>query len=169
MSGRMIFQSIDIAHKFSYDSRPYDSDARSSSRRVAGAASRLLWSRIMPASGVSRSFIPLSPPLIPSPARPNPRTIGAPRAAAPAPWATPCGRGDAAIRGLPYGLALLWQERSCHIHETSVADLVDIWTRPAAQPWISPRRRFGTSVPALRLDPVDPQARFSIASCGCGQ
>ena len=25
----MIFQSIDIAHKFSYDSRPYDSDARS--------------------------------------------------------------------------------------------------------------------------------------------
>ena len=29
MSGRMIFQSIDIAHKFSYDSRPYHSDARS--------------------------------------------------------------------------------------------------------------------------------------------
>src|SRR4051794_10164300 len=29
MSGRMIFQSIDIAYKFSYVGRPYDSDARS--------------------------------------------------------------------------------------------------------------------------------------------
>ena len=29
MSGRIIFQFIDIAHKFSYDSRPYDLDARS--------------------------------------------------------------------------------------------------------------------------------------------
>ena len=29
VSGRIIFQFIDIAHKFSYDSRPYDSDARS--------------------------------------------------------------------------------------------------------------------------------------------
>src|SRR4051795_3442132 len=37
----------------------------SSSRRVAGAASRLLWSRIMSASGVSRSLMRLSPPLIP--------------------------------------------------------------------------------------------------------
>src|SRR6476620_10438273 len=37
MSGRMIFQSIDIAHKFSYDSRPYDSDARSIIMQVAGA------------------------------------------------------------------------------------------------------------------------------------
>ena len=29
MSGRTIFQSLDIAHKFSYDSRPYNSDAQS--------------------------------------------------------------------------------------------------------------------------------------------
>src|SRR3954463_8607163 len=41
MSGRMIFQSIDIAHKFSYDSRPYDSDARSS----VGGMARLFGSR----------------------------------------------------------------------------------------------------------------------------
>src|SRR4051794_9293724 len=37
----------------------------SSSRRVTGAASTLLWSRIMSASGVSRSLMRLSPPLIP--------------------------------------------------------------------------------------------------------
>src|SRR3954462_12172056 len=40
----------------------------SSARRVAGAASTLLWSRIMPASGVSRSLLPLRPRLIPPPA-----------------------------------------------------------------------------------------------------
>src|SRR4051794_18293120 len=39
----------------------------SSGRRVAGAASTLLWSRIMSDSGVSRSLMRLSPPLVPSP------------------------------------------------------------------------------------------------------
>src|SRR3954453_20987511 len=44
----------------------------SSARRVAGAASTLLWSRIMPASGVSRSLLPLSPLLLSQPASLNP-------------------------------------------------------------------------------------------------
>ena len=46
--------------------------ANFSARRIAGAASTLLWSRIMPASGVSRSLLPLSPRLIPQPASLNP-------------------------------------------------------------------------------------------------
>src|SRR3954462_10142361 len=44
----------------------------SSARRVAGAASTLLWSRIMPASGVSRSLLTLSPLLLSQPASLNP-------------------------------------------------------------------------------------------------
>src|SRR3954453_23143068 len=48
------------------------SGCASSARRVAGAASTLLWSRIMPASGVSRSLLPLSPLLIPQPTSLNP-------------------------------------------------------------------------------------------------